>query len=97
MKIMVLPAESTTFTAGGEIYGRMDLNCKGDGGGSKGKSELLVGEIGIELIAYDGRLPFPAPQKMVRIANGRISFGFRGISSSIPYLFTFSTDFSNSF
>jgi hypothetical protein len=96
MKIMVLPAESTTFTAGGEIYGRMDLNCKGDGGGSKGKSELLVGEIGIELIAYDGTLPALLP-KMVQMADDRISFGFRGISSSIAYLFTFSTDFSNSF
>ena len=28
--------------------------CKGDGGGSKGKSELLLGELGIELMGYDG-------------------------------------------
>jgi hypothetical protein len=51
---MVVPAENTTFVAGGEIYGRMDVSSKGDGG-SKGKSELLLGELGIELIAYDGK------------------------------------------
>jgi len=56
LKINVFPAENTTFVAGGEIYGRMDISCKGDGG-SKGKSELLIGELGIELIGYDGHPP----------------------------------------
>ena len=51
---MVIPAESTSFLAGNEIYGKMEVICKGDGG-SKGKVELLIGEIGIELIAYDGK------------------------------------------
>ena len=54
MKINVFPAENTTFVAGGEIYGRMDISCKGDGG-SKGKPELLLGELGIELTGYDGK------------------------------------------
>jgi hypothetical protein len=53
LKINVVPAEFTTFVAGGEVYGRMDIMCKGDGN-NKGKSELLLGELGIELIAYDG-------------------------------------------
>jgi hypothetical protein len=59
MKIMVIPAENTTFVAGSEIYGKMELFCKGDGS-SKGKSELLVGEIGVELIGYEGiQSPIP--------------------------------------
>jgi hypothetical protein len=53
LKINVFPAENTTFVGGGEIYGRVDISCKGDGG-SKGKSELLLGELGIELTGYDG-------------------------------------------
>jgi hypothetical protein len=36
----------------------MDIMCKGDGN-NKGKSELLLGEIGIELMAYDGPPPNP--------------------------------------
>jgi len=56
LKINVVPAEFTTFVAGGEVYGRMDIMCKGDGN-NKGKSELLVGELGIELMAYDGPSP----------------------------------------
>lgn len=53
LKILIIPAESTTFLAGTEIYGRMDVICKGDGS-SKGKPELLIGEIGVELMGYDG-------------------------------------------
>jgi hypothetical protein len=53
LKLMVIPAENTTFVAAGEIYGRMDVNSKGEGG-SKGKPEILIGELGIELTAYDG-------------------------------------------
>ena len=55
-KINVIPSEFTTFVAGGEIYGRIDIACKGDGN-AKGKSELLLGELGIELIGYDGLIP----------------------------------------
>jgi hypothetical protein len=58
IKINVIPSEFTTFVAGGEIYGRMDISSKGDGH-AKGKSELLLGELGIELIAYDGPDPNP--------------------------------------
>jgi hypothetical protein len=56
LKLMVIPAENTTFVAAGEIYGRIDVNSKGEGG-SKGKPEMLVGELGIELTAYDGTPP----------------------------------------
>ena len=59
LRIMIIPAENTTFVAGGEIYGRMDVICKGDGGSKGGKSELLIGELGLELIAYDGTLFAP--------------------------------------
>jgi len=51
---MIIPAENTTFIAGSEIYGRMDVICKGDGGSKGGKSDFLIGELGIELLAYDG-------------------------------------------
>ena len=54
LRIMIIPAENTTFIAGSEIYGRMDVICKGDGGSKGGKSDLLIGELGIELLAYDG-------------------------------------------
>jgi hypothetical protein len=60
MKVMVNPAENCTFVAGGEIYGRMDVSCKGDGG-HKGKCEILVGELGIELTGYDGTPFSPHP------------------------------------
>jgi hypothetical protein len=53
LKLLVVPAEDTTFTGGGEIYGRFDIHSKGEGG-SKGKPELMIGEIGIELLGYDG-------------------------------------------
>lgn len=53
LKLLVVPAEDTTFVGGGEIYGRLDIHSKGEGG-SKGKVELLIGEIGIELLGYDG-------------------------------------------
>jgi hypothetical protein len=58
LKIQITPAENVTFLAGSEIYGRMEVFCKGDGG-SKGKSELLLGELGVELIGYDGNPPCP--------------------------------------
>jgi len=54
LRIIIVPAESTTFVAGGEIYGRMELLCKLE---PKAKADFLIGEIGIELIAYDGILP----------------------------------------
>jgi hypothetical protein len=93
LKILVIPAENTTFVAGGEIYGRMDINSKGDGGGSKGKSELLVGEIGIELIAYDGK---PLLQITRIYLMSRNTLRIRGISGTISCVFTFETNFSGS-
>ena len=82
---MVIPAESTTFLAGNEIYGRMEVNCRGDGG-SKGKSEILIGEIGIELIAYDGTSSGFKGISEQNI-NSRNKNG--GMSSPGSYIFTF--------
>jgi hypothetical protein len=64
LKILIIPAENTSFLGGSEIYGRMELLCKGDGGGSKGKPELLIGELGIELTGYDGISPLPSKLKI---------------------------------
>lgn len=85
IKINVIPAENTTFLAGGEIFGRMDISCKGEGG-SKGKPELLIGELGIELIAYDG-----IPLNTTR-GNSRIQGRF--LTTSVTYFSTFKKNFS---
>jgi hypothetical protein len=51
--MMVIPSEDTSFLAGGEVFGRLDFVSRGEGG-SKAKPEILVGEIGVELLGYDG-------------------------------------------
>ena len=88
---MIIPAENTTFVAGGEIYGRMDVICKGDGGSKGGKSELLIGELGLELIAYDGTLFSPC------ISDNRNEIRFRGIASKVSNIHALDCEVSNSF
>lgn len=84
---MIIPAENTTFVAGSEIYGRMDVICKGDGGSKGGKSELLIGELGIELIAYDGVSKFTRSNDRNKVRFGRITptmSSIHAINSEIP-------------
>ena len=69
----------------------MDVSCKGDGGGSKGKPELLLGELGIELIAYDGLPLIPNPQTYISLI---VRVESRFVSPSITYFPTFKENIS---
>lgn len=88
---MIIPAENTTFIAGSEIYGRMDVICKGDGGSKGGKSELLIGELGVELIAYDGNLGIS------RLLKDRNKVRFRRVAPTMSSIHAIDSKVSNPF